>query len=99
MAVTKYIQTMTSMKPIDMSTSGDPYVVEGAGNTFTIQTFGNGNVVVYGSLFPVASNIWTTVVTLTSTASVADSAVFSGNWSNIKVVADDGVQFRILKNN
>ncbi len=99
MATTKYIQTMTSMKPIDLTTTGDPYVLEGAGNTFTIQTFGDGNVVVYGSLFPVVSNIWTTVVTLTSTNTVADSAVFSGNWSNIKVVADDGVQFRILKNN
>ena len=99
MATTKYIQTITSMKPIDLTSTGDPYVLEGGGNTFTIQTYGAGNVVVYGSLFPIASNIWTTVVTLISTASVADSAVFSGNWSNIKVVADDGVQFRILKNN
>ena len=99
MSVTKYMKTLTSITPIDITSAGDPYVLEGGGNSFTVQSFGAGVVVVSGSLFPIASNIWTTVATLTSTVSVADSAVFSGNWTNIKVVADDGVQFRILKNN
>lgn len=98
MTVTKYVQTLTSMPAIDINTTGDPYIIEG-GNTFTIQTYGAGVVVISGSLFPIANNIWTTVATLTSTASTTDSAVFSGNWSYMRIVADDGVQFRILKNN
>jgi hypothetical protein len=89
----KYIKVVNAVAPLDMQ--NDTLLLEGNGNIYTIQTYGAGTIIVYGSLFPIENNVWTTVVTLTSTATEADSAVFQATWVNYKVVADTGVQFRI----
>lgn len=93
MSTVKFLKTVNSVAPINMM--DETLLLEGNGNLYTLQTIGAGTVIVYGSLFPIAENVWTTVVTLTSTATEADSAVFRATWLNYKVVADDGVQFRI----
>ena len=89
----KYLKTVNSVPPINML--DETLLLEGNGNIYTVQTIGAGTVIIYGSLFPIEDSVWTTVVTLTSTATEADSAVFQATWLNYKVVADDGVQFRI----
>lgn len=89
----KYLKTVNSVPPINMM--DETLLLEGNGNIYTVQTIGAGTVIIYGSLFPIEDSVWTTVVTLTSTTTEADSAVFQATWLNYKVIADDGVQFRI----
>lgn len=93
MSTVKFLKTANSVAPINMM--DETLLLDGNGNLYTIQTIGAGTVIVYGSLFPIADAVWTTIVTLTSTATTPDSAVIQATWAHYKVIADDGVQFRI----
>lgn len=90
---TKYFRINMINKPIDIDSNGLEYVFEGYSNKYTIQSYGTGNVYVYGSLWPKEDNIWVEIGGLTNN----DALVFGSCWLYFKIVADPGVQVRMLE--